>query len=68
MRQLGDNPPDRLVIAHLGNGVSVTAVKGGESVDTKFKYFSIFFAIIADMEVPRLPENRNHVSDNSGGL
>jgi acetate kinase len=42
MRQLGDNPPDRFVIAHLGNGVSVTAVKGGESVDTKFKYFSIF--------------------------
>jgi acetate kinase len=34
MRQLGDKPPDRLVIAHLGNGVSVTAVKGGESVDT----------------------------------
>ena len=34
MRQLGDKPPDRLVIAHLGNGVSVTAFKGGESVDT----------------------------------
>jgi acetate kinase len=34
MRQLGDNPPDRLIIAHLGNGVSVTAVKGGHSVDT----------------------------------
>src|SRR5260370_37755336 len=24
-----NNPPDRLIIAHLGNGVSVTAVKGG---------------------------------------
>jgi acetate kinase len=34
MRQLGDDPPDRLIIAHLGNGVSVTAVKGGHSVDT----------------------------------
>ena len=34
MRQLGDNPPDGLIIAHLGNGVSVTAVKGGHSVDT----------------------------------
>jgi len=34
MRQLGDNPPDGLIIAHLGNDVSVTAVKGGHSVDT----------------------------------
>jgi acetate kinase len=34
MRQLGDHPPDRLIIAHLGNGVSITAVKGGRSVDT----------------------------------
>lgn len=34
MRQLGDNRPDRLIIAHLGNGASVTAVKGGKSVDT----------------------------------
>lgn len=34
MRQLGDNRPDRLIIAHLGNGVSVTAVKNGKSVDT----------------------------------
>jgi acetate kinase len=34
MRQLEDHPPGRLVIAHLGNGVSVTAVKDGQSVDT----------------------------------
>lgn len=26
--------PDRLVIAHLGNGASLTAVKGGKSIDT----------------------------------
>jgi acetate kinase len=26
--------PERLVIAHLGNGCSVTAIKGGESIDT----------------------------------
>ena len=32
--QLGDDLPDRLVIAHLGNGASVTAVKNGRSVDT----------------------------------
>lgn len=32
--QLGDGVPDRLVIAHLGNGASVTAVRGGRSVDT----------------------------------
>lgn len=34
MHQLGDDPPDRLVIAHLGNGASVTAVKSGKSIDT----------------------------------
>jgi acetate kinase len=34
MRQLGDHPADRLIIAHLGNGVSITAVKGSRSVDT----------------------------------
>lgn len=32
--QLGDNVPPRLIIAHLGNGCSVTAVKDGKSVDT----------------------------------
>src|SRR3984893_1277713 len=34
VRQLGDDLPDRLVIAHLGNGASVTAVKEGKSIDT----------------------------------
>lgn len=34
MYQLGAHRPDRLVIAHLGNGASVTAVKGGRSIDT----------------------------------
>jgi acetate kinase len=34
VRQLGGNLPDRLIIAHLGNGASVTAVKGGKSIDT----------------------------------
>jgi acetate kinase len=34
IRQLGRNRPDRLIIAHLGNGASLTAVKGGQSVDT----------------------------------
>jgi acetate kinase len=33
MRQLGDGP-QRVVIAHLGNGASVTAVLAGRSVDT----------------------------------
>jgi acetate kinase len=32
--QLGADTPDRVVIAHLGNGASVTAVKGGKSIDT----------------------------------
>jgi len=34
LRQLGDAVPDRLVIAHLGSGCSVTAVKAGRSIDT----------------------------------
>jgi acetate kinase len=34
MRQLGDRRPGRLIIAHLGNGASVTAVKDGKSIDT----------------------------------
>ena len=34
LRQLGPNPPDRLVIAHLGSGSSVTAVRAGKSIDT----------------------------------
>lgn len=34
VRQLGDGLPERLVIAHLGGGCSVTAVQAGRSVDT----------------------------------
>jgi acetate kinase len=34
VRQLASDLPDRLIIAHLGNGASVTAVKGGKSIDT----------------------------------
>ena len=38
VHQLANDPshrvPGRLVIAHLGNGVSVTAVKNGRSIDT----------------------------------
>ena len=34
VRQLANALPDRLIIAHLGNGASVTAVKGGRSIDT----------------------------------
>jgi acetate kinase len=34
VRQLGNDLPDRLIIAHLGNGASLTAVKGGQSIDT----------------------------------
>ncbi len=34
LAQLGDAIPDRLIIAHLGNGASVTAVRAGRSVDT----------------------------------
>ena len=32
--QLADRLPDRLLIAHLGNGASVTAVRDGRSIDT----------------------------------
>jgi acetate kinase len=34
VHQLADDLPNRLIIAHLGNGASVTAVKDGKSVDT----------------------------------
>jgi acetate kinase len=34
VRQLADDLPERLIIAHLGNGASVTAVKAGRSIDT----------------------------------
>ena len=34
VRQLDRDLPDRLIIAHLGNGASVTAVKAGRSIDT----------------------------------
>ncbi|HEY5336650.1 MAG TPA: acetate/propionate family kinase [Rhizomicrobium sp.] len=34
VRQLGRDLPSRLIIAHLGNGASVTAVRCGKSVDT----------------------------------
>jgi acetate kinase len=34
VHQLGSDLPDRTVIAHLGNGASVTAVMRGRSIDT----------------------------------
>jgi acetate kinase len=34
LHQLGDETPARLIIAHLGNGASVTAVRDGKSIDT----------------------------------
>ena len=34
VHQLGVKLPERLVIAHLGNGASITAIKNGKSVDT----------------------------------
>ncbi len=34
VRQLGADLPQRMVIAHLGNGASVTAVRAGRSIDT----------------------------------
>ena len=34
MHQLANDLPERIVIAHLGNGASVTAVKHGRSIDT----------------------------------
>jgi acetate kinase len=34
IHQLGSDMPDRIVVAHLGNGASVTAVRAGHSIDT----------------------------------
>lgn len=34
VRQLGARLPGRLIVAHLGNGASITAIRDGRSVDT----------------------------------
>jgi acetate kinase len=34
VRQLGPDLPERLIVAHLGNGASITALKAGQSIDT----------------------------------
>jgi acetate kinase len=34
VHQLAHDLPSRLIIAHLGNGASITAVSGGKSIDT----------------------------------
>lgn len=34
VRQLGPQRPERLLVAHLGHGASVTAIRDGRSVDT----------------------------------
>jgi acetate kinase len=34
VRQLAGRLPERLIIAHLGNGASITAVRAGVSIDT----------------------------------
>jgi acetate kinase len=34
LHQLAGDLPERLIIAHLGNGASVTAIRNGKSVDT----------------------------------
>lgn len=34
LHQLGTAVPERLIIAHLGNGASITAVRNGQSIDT----------------------------------
>jgi len=32
--QLQPNVPEKLIVAHLGNGASITAIRNGESIDT----------------------------------
>ena len=34
VHQLGREVPERLIVAHLGNGASVTAIRNGKSIDT----------------------------------
>jgi acetate kinase len=34
LSRLGDPPPARLIVAHLGNGASLAAIRDGKSVDT----------------------------------
>jgi acetate kinase len=34
VRQVGETAPERMIVAHLGAGASVTAIKAGRSIDT----------------------------------
>jgi acetate kinase len=34
LHQLADDLPERLIVAHLGNGASITAIRNGKSADT----------------------------------
>ena len=34
LHQLTDDLPERLIVAHLGNGASITAIRNGKSIDT----------------------------------
>lgn len=34
IHQLQPNVPEKLIVAHLGNGASITAIRNGESIDT----------------------------------
>jgi acetate kinase len=46
LKHLGKLPP-RLIITHLGSGVSITAVRGGRSQDTSMGYSPLEGAIMA---------------------
>ena len=52
VRQLGAALPSNLLIAHLGNGASITAVKHGKSIDTSMGL---------------TPDRRNHHGDAQRG-
>jgi acetate kinase len=34
LAELGSPPPERLIVAHLGSGASLTAIRDGQSIDT----------------------------------
>ncbi len=68
-KMLGKNPEDcRIITCHLGNGASITAIKGGKSVDTSMGYTPLEGIIMGtrcgsiDPEIINIISERDHKS------
>ncbi|MEA2880936.1 MAG: acetate kinase [Bradyrhizobium sp.] len=57
LHQLEPEVPDSLIIAHPGNGASVTAVKNGRSIDTSMGLTPSGGVIMAPAAAISIPES-----------